>query len=182
MTPAWWRWRALTTRRCPRRVQQSHGTRSAREVEILDAAGGVLRRHEKSARKGNFHLLEEDRLFNPSRETVRLLARVEKIGPNTARFARELFAKLGRPGQRAFYGLANLPRCYARADIDAVCAKLLEAQCVSYATVKHALERRAATACTSAPATTLTQSDPIIRAVGEYQAFWENHSQLTQKE
>ena len=106
----------------------------------------------------------------------------EKIGPNTARFARELFAKLGRPGQRALYGLANLPRCYARADIDAVCAKLLEAQCVSYATVKHALERRAATACTSAPATTLTQSDPIIRAVGEYQAFWENHSQLTQKE
>jgi hypothetical protein len=87
----------------------------------------------------------------------------------------------GRPGQRAIYGLANLPRRYARADIDAVCAKLLEAQCVSYATVKHALERRAATACTSAPMT-LTQSDPTIRAVGEYQAFWEQHSQLTQKE
>jgi len=141
----------------------------------------VLRRHEKSARKGKFQLLEEDRLFNPSRETVRLIARVEKIGPNTARFARELFAQLGRPGQRALYGLANLPRRYAGADIDAVCAKLLEAQCVSYATVKHALERRAATACTSAP-TTLTQSDPIIRAVGEYQAFWEEHSQLTPKE
>ncbi|MGH8568274.1 MAG: IS21 family transposase, partial [Gammaproteobacteria bacterium] len=153
----------------------------AREIEILDAAGGVLRRHEKSARKGKFQLLEEDRLFNPSRETVRLLARVEKIGPSTARFARQLFAQLGRPGQRALYGLANLPRRYARADIDAVCAKLLEAQCVSYATVKHALERRAATARTSVP-TTLTQSDPTIRAVGEYQAFWEDHSQLTQKE
>jgi transposase len=153
----------------------------AREIEILDAAGGVLRRYEKSARKGKFQLLEEDRLFNPSRETVRLIARVEKIGPNTARFARELFAQLGRPGQRAVYGLANLPRRYARTDIDAVCAKLLEAQCVSYATVKHALERRAATACTSAP-TTLTQSDPTIRPVGEYQAFWEDHSQLTQKE
>lgn len=153
----------------------------AREIEILDAAGGVLRRHEKSARKGNFQLLEEDRLFNPSRETVRLIARVEKIGPNTAWFARELFAKLGRPGQRAIYGLANLPQRYASADIEGVCAKLLEAQCVSYATVKHALERRAATACTSAP-TTLTQSDPTIRAVGEYQAFWEQHSQLTQKE
>ncbi|MDQ3773013.1 MAG: hypothetical protein M3461_00765 [Pseudomonadota bacterium] len=71
----------------------------ARESEILDAAGGVLRRQEKSTRKGNFQLLEEDRLFDPSRETVRLIARVEKIGPNTARFARELFAKLGRPGQ-----------------------------------------------------------------------------------
>ena len=153
----------------------------AREIEILDAAGGVLRRHEKSARKGNFQLLEEDRLFNPSRETVRLIARVEKIGPNTARFARELFAQLGRPGQRAIYGLANLPQRYASADIEGVCAKLLEAQCVSYATVKHALERRAATACTSAP-TTLTQSDPTIRAVGEYQAFWEDHPQLTPKE
>ena len=51
-----------------------------------------------------------------------LFPRVEKIGPNTARFARELFAKLGRPGQRAIYGLANLPRGYACADIDAVCA------------------------------------------------------------
>lgn len=150
------------------------------DIEILDAAGIVMRRHQKTARKGEFQLLDSDRLFNPSRETVRLLAKVEKIGPHTAQFARALFARLGRPGQRAIYGLANLPRHYTRADIDAVCAKLIEAQCVSYSTVKKALERRAAS--TAAPTPTLTQSDPAIRDVTEYQRFWESHSQHNPKE
>lgn len=80
----------------------------------------MLRRHEKAAREGAFQMIEHDRLFNPSRETTRLLARVEKMGPHTARLARELFARLGRPGQRAIYGLANLPRTYQRGDIEAV--------------------------------------------------------------
>ena len=46
-----------------------------REIEILDATGQVLRRHEKSPRKGAFVIAGADRLFNPSRETARLLAR-----------------------------------------------------------------------------------------------------------
>jgi transposase len=150
------------------------------DIEILDTAGVLVRRHQKAAHKGDFQLLDEDRLFNPSRETVRLLAKVEKIGPYTAQFARALFARLGRPGQRAIYGLANLPRHYTRADIDAVCAKLLDAQCVSYAAVKKALERRAASP--AAPAPPLTQSDPAIRAVTEYQHFWERHSQHNPQE
>ena len=49
----------------------------------------VLRRYEKSARKGKFQLLEEDRLFNPSRETVRLIARVEKIAALESRSREE---------------------------------------------------------------------------------------------
>ena len=114
-----------------------------REIEILDGTGQVLRRHEKSPRKGAFVIAGADRLFNPSRETTRLLMRVMRIGPCTAALARELFARMGRPGQRAIYGLANLPRRYARADIEAVCGRLLEAQCVSYAAVKRALRASA---------------------------------------
>jgi len=38
-----------------------------RAIEILDTAGGVLRRHEKSSRKGQFVMAATDRLFNPSR-------------------------------------------------------------------------------------------------------------------
>ena len=143
-------------------------------IEILDRTGQVLRRHEKAARKGTFVIPPADRLFNPSRETLRVLARVECIGPHAAALAQTLFARAGRPGNRALYGLASLPRTYACADIEAVCEQLLTAQCSSYAAVKGALARRAATAAAAEPA--LTQSGPGIREIADYQQFWEMHS------
>lgn len=146
----------------------------AQSIEILDARGQLLRRHPKAARKGAFVLEGTDRIFNPSRETTRMLARMDKIGPRTAAFARELFARLGRPGQRAIYGLVQLPRRYTRADIEAVCAQLLAADCLSYAAVKRALERRQAAAA-SPPATTSVEG-PQIRPITDYQSFWETHT------
>jgi len=143
-------------------------------IEVLDARGELLRRHAKATRKGAFVLEGTDRIFNPSRETARILTRIDKIGPRTAAFARELFARLGRPGQRAVYGLAQLPRTYARADIEAVCARLLAADCLSYAAVKRALERRQ-TATSSPP--TVSAEGPQIRPITDYQSFWEAHAQ-----
>jgi transposase len=147
-----------------------------REIEILDAAGQLLRRHEIAPRKGAFALDASDRLFNPSRETARLLRKAEVIGPGTAAFAQELFARHGRPGQRALYGLTNLIRTYPRTDIDAVCTRLVEADCFSYAAVKRALDRTRPPdpAAVTPP---LTQSGPAIRAIAEYQDFWNTHSQ-----
>ena len=147
------------------------------EIEILGAGGQVLRRHAKSLRKGAFALEAADRLFNPSRESARLLERVARIGPCTAALGRELFARMGRPGQRAIYGLANLPRRFARADIEAVCARLLLAQCISYAAVRRALERKQAGALIPAAAPAPAQSGPQIRDITEYQSFWDMHSQ-----
>ena len=152
-----------------------------REIEILDAHGQVLRRHAKSLRKGSFAIEQADRLFNPSRESARLLERVARIGPCTAALGRELFARLGRPGQRALYGLVSLARRFACADIEAVCARLLQAQCVSYAAVRRALERKQAGVLPAA-APTLTQSGPAIRELTEYQSFWETHSQTHPQE
>ena len=145
----------------------------ARDIEILTADHQVLRRHAKAGRKGAFVMAETDRLFNPSRETAHVLARVALIGPHTAALGRALFARLGRPGNRALYGVASLVRTYARADIEAVCARMLEAGCVSYTAVKDALARRAAAG--TVVATPLTQTGPGIRAVTEYQDFWEQH-------
>lgn len=145
----------------------------ARDVEILTADHQVLRRHEKAGRKGAFVMAATDRLFNPSRETARILARVALIGPHTAALGRELFSHLGRPGNRALYGLASLVRTYSRVDIEVVCERLLAAGCVSYTAVKGALARRAVDA--SVVATPLTQTGPGIRAVTEYQDFWEQH-------
>lgn len=151
-----------------------------REIEILDAAGGVLRRHAKSERKGQFVIGEKDRIFNPSRETARLLDKAGKIGPNTEQLARKLFANLGRPGQRALYGLTNLSRTHKCADIEAVCTRFLDAECISYSAIRRTLERQAKTpAATSA---VLVQEGPAIRAIAEYQSFWEAHSQAQLEE
>ena len=149
----------------------------AHAIEILDRTGTVLRRHAKALRKGAFVMAESDRLFNPSRHTARVLARAAQIGPQTAALAQVLFARLGRPGQRALYGLASLPRTYACADIEAVCARLLAADCISYAAIKTALSRRAEEAqAVVALAPPLTQSGPGIRDLTEYQTFWEQHA------
>ena len=152
-----------------------------RSVEILDAAGDVLRRHERAARKGAFVMKDADRVFNPSRESARMLAKASRIGPNTAMLARELFARLGRPGSRAIYGLANLARRHPCAEIEAVCTRLVQAQIFSYAAVKRALERKAA-AAPAAAAIELAQSGAHIRPLTEYQTFWERHSQFQLRE
>jgi len=148
----------------------------AGEIEILDDQGRVLRRHAKAARKGTFVLPEADRLFNPSRETARLLAKVDRIGPASARLASEIFARLGRPGQRAIYGLAQLPRHYARADIEAASTTVLGLAVPSYQALKRLLERRAA-ATPETPAPTLAQAGEAIRPIDEYHTFWEHHAQ-----
>lgn len=145
-----------------------------REVEILDAAGNVLRRHPKSPEKGKFVMAGADRLFNPSRESVRLLAKAERIGPHTAALAREMFARLGRPGQRAIYGLANLARHYPVARIETAVARLLEAGIYSYAALKRVLERQRDADTQQELA--LSQSGPHVRPLTDYQSFWERHS------
>lgn len=151
-------------------------------IEILDATGQVLRRHDKAQDKGTFKMDYADRIFNPSRESTRLLAKAERIGPHTAALAGELFARLGRPGQRALYGLANLARHYTCAQIEAVSARLLQAHCYSYAALKHALERQATSAAAKTQAPDLAQSGSHIRELTEYQLFWEIHSQIYPQE
>jgi hypothetical protein len=57
-----------------------------------------------------------------------------------------------------------------------VCARLLAADCVSYTALKTALARRAEAARAAADAAPLTQEGPGIRALTEYQTFWEQHA------
>ena len=150
------------------------------DIEILDAGGQILRRHEKALHKGSFKMEPKDRIFNPSRETIRLLAKAERIGPSTTQFARELFDRLGRPGQRAIYGLVNLARTHTCADIEEVCARLLKAQILSYASVKRALDRKAQ--IRAAVDISRPQTEADVRTLIEYQTFWDNHSQTHPQE
>lgn len=147
-----------------------------REIEILDDVGQVLRRHEKVAR-GQMVLPDADRLFNPSRETARLLAKVHKIGPHSSALARDIFARRGRPGQRAIYGLANLARHHAREAIEAACETVLTLSTPSYQAVKRVLEQRAAAATDGADGASLVQAGDDIRPVADYLTFFEQHAQ-----
>jgi transposase len=149
------------------------------EVEILASDGTSLRRHPKSTRKGHYEIPDADRIFNPSRETARILGQVQKIGPNSRALAGELFARLGRPGQKALYGLSNLPRHYSCAQIEYACARVLQSGSPSYQSVKRILEHEADNA---APAVNTLQTDPAIRPIDDYQRFWETHSQHHQEE
>jgi len=145
-----------------------------RQVEILGEDGQVLRRHDKATRKGEFVLPEADRIFNPSRQTAWLIGKVSKIGPHSAQLAREIFARLGRPGEKAIYGMANLPRRYPRADIERACEKVLRLSLPSYQALKRILER---TQNTATAAASLQQAGPHIRSIEEYQAFWDFHAE-----
>jgi transposase len=147
------------------------------ELELLDAQGQLLRRHAKSTRKGQFVIPTEDRLFNPSRETARLIGKVAKIGPHAKELAQQLFARLGRPGQRALYALSALTRHYPALDIEAACERALSLSTPSYQAVKRALQRAGAAHGTDA-AQPLQQVGPEIRDLAEYQAFFEQHSQV----
>ena len=150
-----------------------------REIEILDERGQVLRRHEKSSKKGHVELPPEDRIFNPSRETARLIGKVAKIGPHCAELAREIFARLGRPGQKAIYGLANLTRHHTREDIERACEKVLTLSQPSYQALKRILEHQAAAGKAGAAAdqARLRQQGESIRGIEDYQAFWEEYCQ-----
>jgi transposase len=150
------------------------------EIEILDLDGLVLRRHEKGKRRGEFKIKEEDRIFNPSRETTRLIERVEKIGPSTANLAREIFAKLGRPGQRAIYGIASLTRHHGRTEIELAAEHVLASGAPSFAALKRILARTAGAKKVSA--SDLKQKAAEIRSIDEYQMFWEMNSQTNNEE
>ena len=146
----------------------------AEEIEIVGADGTVLRRHPRSARPGYAALTDRDRIFNPSRETGALLRRVGKIGPHAARLGERLFATLGRPGHKALYGLANLPKRHAREDIEAACATVLETDGASYRTLARLVEQK--TEAREAAQPLLTQSAPEIRAIDDYQRFFDDHA------
>ena len=151
-----------------------------REIEILDMAGKLIRRQVKAARKGAFVMDASDRIFNPSRENALLLGKLDRIGHYTSQLARTIFAKQGRPGAKVIYGLSNLTRHYACADIEAVCQRMMANGCTSYAAVKQALQQRVEAKARPPTSIDLLQTDPSIRPLSDYQAFWENHSHSNQ--
>ena len=83
-----------------------------------------------------------DRIFNPSRETERLLKQAEAIGPWTSKLCQELFKENGRIGQKKIQGIVSLTRRHSAARIESACQSAFERHAWSSRAVKLLIEKR----------------------------------------
>ncbi len=143
------------------------------DIEIFDGAGMLLRRHPRSFMPGHCEMKDSDRIFNPSRETMRLLGKAEKLGPHCLALGRDIFLRYGRAGQKALYGMTNLPRTYAKVDIENAAKRVMTMSQPSYQALKRILERHVADTELHRMIPDLQQSGPHIRQIEEYHAFFE---------
>ena len=146
-----------------------------RYLEIFNKEGVLIKTHTKLEKPGDHHIDDEDRLFNPSRKTQKLIERAESIGPMTANFCRAVFQELGRPGQKMLYGVVNFARKYKAEQIESACELALKREHWSYHGVRRILERMQE----EVPKIELTQKDQLIRPSKDYQQFWDNQTNQT---
>ncbi len=149
------------------------------QIEILDPVRmEVIRRHPKSRWAGSLMMKPEDRIFNPSRETDRLLAQAERIGPHTFRLCEKWFNEEGRSGQRRMYGLVNLVRHYPAGYVEKA-AELADRNGLrSSKALRRIVESMAAEAeqRKAEESEQITQNHPLIRSGEDYAAFWDQHA------
>ena len=143
-------------------------------LEIRDLkTQALVRTHERAARAGTVVLPMEERVFNPSRETQRILNQAKAIGPATHKLCQTLFEREGRVGQRKLWGIVGLARNCPRRLVDSACEQAMAQGVYSYALVKTLTERLLSDALRLLDAPTqielpLTQSHPLIREGNDY--------------
>jgi transposase len=159
-----------------------------RRFEIRDLKSQqLLRTHSRVDRPGTVVLPQEERVFNPSRETRFILSQAASIGPQAARLCQMLFGIEGRVGQRKLWGIVNLARRYPHRLVDAACAAAMEQGVHSYRHVKALTERLVADALAAlqeaSPAahtpSSLTQQHELIRSADEYADLFAHASTQT---
>nr|WP_217283950.1 IS21 family transposase [Aquabacterium terrae] len=146
-------------------------------IEIRDlTTQALLRTHDRVERPGTVVLPMEERVFNPSRETRRILAQAKTIGPDAQQLCELLFAVEGRVGQRKLWGIVRLADRYPRRLVDRACAQAIAAGIHSYGYVKKLTEKLVAEALAAIDRADesgqlelgLTQEHPLIRPADIY--------------
>lgn len=150
-----------------------------REIEIRDLQTlALLRRHPRATRKGELKLPDEERVFNPSRQTKHLLSQAMSIGPHTAALCQALFEKQGRSAQRAMWGIVGLRSRYPVTILEQAAAIALQRHTHNYKSVCAIASQLLAQAMTrldaaaSPAAATLTQQHELIRETAVYAEFF----------
>jgi transposase len=140
-------------------------------VEIRDrATGALLRTHARSERPGATILPDEERPFNPSRQTELLWKLAREIGPSCLALCRQWFAREGRPGQRRMWGLVGLARRHPPALVEQACTRAALEQRATLKAITLMVAELA-----EQPAQReleLTQCDELIRDAADYAEFF----------
>jgi transposase len=111
-------------------------------IEIRDLrTQQLLRTHARVDRPGTVVLPQDERVFNPSRETRRILTQASAIGPATEALCQRLFAQEGRVGQRKLWGIVGLAQRYPRRLVNSACAAAIEQGIHSYRHIKALTEQ-----------------------------------------
>lgn len=148
-----------------------------RRIEIRDLrTQALLRTHDRVDRPGTVVLPMQERVFNPSRQTRRILAQAKSIGDDASRLCEMLFAIEGRVGQRKLWGIVSLAERYPRRLVDRACAQAITDGIHSYRHVKSLTEKLVAEALAAIDLAdehpqrelALTQEHPLIRPAGIY--------------
>lgn len=154
------------------------------ELEIRDLQTlELIRRHGLAARKGEVKLPDEERVFNPSRQTRAILARAERLGPKTHELCGALFAKRGREAQKSMWGIVALSPRYPASIVEQAATVALLRHIHSYKAVRALADQlfSAAIARLDAQqpelalldgASPLTQQHELIRPSAEYAEFF----------
>lgn len=138
----------------------------------------VLRRHPRSEQKGAVLIPEEERIYNPSRQTASILREANAIGSSTGALCESLFEKEGRIGHKRMRGIVSLKKNYPAYLIEEQCMRALANGVRSYQSVKKMIEDAAIEERKKLVVTTeraLTQSHELIRDSQEYFDFWNAH-------
>jgi len=148
-----------------------------REFEIRDIATlSLLRRHPLAFKKGEVLLPDAERIFNPSRQTRKILRQAEDIGPNTQILCQRLFDRRGREGQKSMWGIVALvPRLPARI-VEQAATLAIARHISSSKAVRLIAEQLLAEALArleEAAAPPLTQQHDLIREPTEYADFFQ---------
>ena len=143
-------------------------------LEIRDLkTSSLLRTHARADKPGTVVLPADERLFNPSRETQRILSQAKAIGESAQQLCQTLFEREGRVGQRKLWGIVGLVRHYPKRLVDSACARAMTEGVYSYGRVKALTEQLMdeALKLLSEPAdalVTLTQNHDLIRQGNDY--------------
>ena len=147
-------------------------------IEIRDhKTQALLRTHARAARPGSLLLPEDERPFNPSRQTRYLLSQAEAIGPQTHALCQRLFDTQGRVGQRSMWGVLALADKYPARILEQACAAALAGNVRSsrqLRVIANRLFEQALARLEPAPQgeLPLTQEHTLIRPASDYSEFF----------
>jgi transposase len=147
-------------------------------LEIRDrTTKALIRTHERVERPGTVVMPDEERIFNPSRETRAILVQARAIGPAASALCQRLFAQDGRVGQRRLWGIVKLSDRYPRRLVDMACARAMEEGVQSYKRIKALTEELVAQALAAIDgATCAAENEPIAAARAMPTALTQQHT------